>query len=235
MFKKKIFAVVDTETTGSIGFPLIYDLGISICDKRGRILGSKNWIIKEIYYNQFLMNSAFYGKKRPMYDRLIAEGQIPVVSYRKAIYELNQFMENNQVSILSAYNLEFDLRALTSTQKFTKLTWQKSSPTNSLLWKDYQLQDIWGLACEILFQQTTFEKFVRRQNYFSEKGNPRTNAEIGFQYISNNPNFVEDHTALSDTKIECQLLGKALRQKKKYTRGIIPNPWKLVAQKFKRN
>ena len=50
--------VVDVETTGGFDKPLVYDLGIAICDKDGKVHIGASFIIDEIFNNKALMSSA---------------------------------------------------------------------------------------------------------------------------------------------------------------------------------
>ena len=63
----------------------------------------------------------------------------------------------------------------------------------------------------------------------TEKGNPLTNAEVGYQYITNNTDFKEKHMGLDDVLIECKLLAKCFAQKKAHESGILNHPWRIVA------
>ena len=64
----------------------------------------------------------------------------------------------------------------------------------------------------------------------TEKGNPLTNAEVGYRYISGDLDFKEAHRGLQDVEIECQILAKCFAQRKKHESGILPNPWNIVAK-----
>ena len=61
--RKKYYLVLDVETTGGLGNPLIYDLGFAICDKKGNIYEKRSFIIKEIFDNKRLMDTAYYKEK----------------------------------------------------------------------------------------------------------------------------------------------------------------------------
>lgn len=230
--RKHYYAVIDTETAGSLFFPLVYDLGVSICDKKGNIVAQKQWIIRNIFDQKAKFESAYYGWKRPQYLEMLEKGIVEKVSFKQALYALNKLMQEWNVKTVCAYNMGFDLRALKSTAKYTKLQW--ASGSTDIFWKEYQQQCIWGLACETLYQQKGFEIQAIENNRFTAKGNPLTNAEVGYQYLTKNMEFEEDHTALADTEIECKIMAKCFAQKKKYTKGIKSHPWRIVANRFKR-
>ena len=54
--RRKYIMVLDVETTGNIGFPLVYDLGFAIVDKKGNIYEERSFVISEIFDNKKLMN-----------------------------------------------------------------------------------------------------------------------------------------------------------------------------------
>ncbi len=63
----------------------------------------------------------------------------------------------------------------------------------------------------------------------SPAGNIKTGAEFCYRYTSQNPDFIEDHTALSDAIIETQILAACFAMKKRIPYGKInAQPWRLV-------
>ena len=85
------------------------------------------------------------------------------------------------------------------------------------------------MACQTIFQQKTFQNYFAK---FTEKGNFITNAEIAYNYIMNTEDFIEDHTALSDTIIECKILARCLRIHNKIEKGIIYMPFKKSKKSY---
>lgn len=234
--RKRYFCVFDTETTRiatdkNNDKPLIYDLGFAICDKNGEIYESYNFMVQNIYYSE-LMENAFFADRRPWYDEQIANGVIPVRSFGQILYNMNKVMSRYPNMTLCAYNLDFDLRALKATAALTRQPNYKGT-VQSLFTVKFELQDIWGLAVESIYlPQKGYKRFIDKFDFYTPKGNPQTGAEIGYRYIVKDSEFIEDHTALSDVYIEVEILSHALRQKKKYSKGILPKPWKLVAEEL---
>ncbi len=98
--RKKFYLVVDTETTsdwvdGKCVTPLVYDLGFAICDRKGKIYETGNFVIANTFYNR-AMNNAFYKGKRVWYTERIENGEIEAVSFAKAIYEINKIASQFQ-------------------------------------------------------------------------------------------------------------------------------------------
>lgn len=239
--RKKIFLVFDTETVGTEKNALIYDLGYTIIDKSGKIYCQQNFLISEIYDNKPLMESAYFYSKMAKYEKMLANNEIEKVSFATAIKVLQKDIQDFNVKTLGAYNIEFDLGALTTTTQFIfpkvfKMLFKK---TKNNLWcpdfekfvlkyickKNLEILCIWGLACQTIFQQKTFQTYFAK---FTDKNNFITNAELAYNYIMNTEDFIEDHTALSDTVIECQILVRCLKIHKSIEKGIIYMPFKKV-------
>ncbi len=218
----KRIMVVDTETLG-VDQPLVYDLGVTITDKKGNIYAQKNWIIKEVFEQKEKMQSAYYACKLPLYDKMLQEGTAVLTPWEQAKAEMNKMLHEYEVSVLAAYNLGFDKRALTYTNKCM-------GNKNKFLTKNVELWDIWGIAAQTIMQQKTFHKIALAENWYTEKGNVLSNAEVCYRYITNNLNFIESHTALHDTEIETEILVRALKQNKKMEqgKGIFFSPWREV-------
>jgi hypothetical protein len=87
--------------------------------------------------------------------------------------------------------------------------------------------DIWSAIVMTKCLSKKYVKFCKENGFMTEKGNCKTSAEVVYAYLTNNTNFVEEHTGLSDAKIEYDILIMAKKTKKKID-GTVANPWKLV-------
>lgn len=228
----KYIAVFDTETAGSLGSPLVYDLGVTITDRRGKIYAQQDWIIKEIFDNGKMMQDAYYGKKRPMYVEKIKNHLLREVPFKVARKEFNKLIEEWNVKAIMAYNINFDIRALASTMRYLHSQFTKNE-SKEFLDRDLEIQDLWSFACETIYQQKTFHTMIDRLGCYTPACNPLTNAEVGYRYISGVDDFEEKHTALSDTEIEVKIMAKCYRTHKKFTKGVVNQPWRLVAKRHK--
>lgn len=218
--KNKLYLLVDVETAGDIQSPLIYDLGVAVVNGRGEILESYSFIISEIFDKAGLMESAYYAKKIPSYIEELNQNLHKKVKFKEAIQVVNDLIERYELKTISAYNLAFDLRALNNTSKYlTK---------KSLEFEKMEKLCIWGLACEVIFTQKTYQKVAIREGWFNPATkNLKTTAEHAFRYITGDYQFMEAHKGLEDVEIEAQILALCIRQKKKVQKGIIVNPWRI--------
>ena len=57
-----------------------------------------------------------------------------------------------------------------------------------------------------------YKNFCETHNYFTDSGNYSTTAETVFRYLTNDTEFIEDHTALSDSEIEAAILIECLKR-----------------------
>ena len=118
--------------------------------------------------------------------------------------------------------MSFDINAIKDTHTF--LGYKRK-----YLNKKIDLLCLWNFACKTFLSQKLFAYLAEKNNWKSEAGNYRTNAEVAYRYITGNYTFDEEHTALSDVLIEYDILKHCLRQKKKIPYNEINNhPWKIV-------
>ena len=216
--------MVDVETTGGFDCPLVYDLGLAIVDKQGKIFAQRSFIINEIFNNGSLMKSAYYAEKVPMYKQEIEQGMHEVVSFAYALNTINDLIREYSPKFVSAYNLAFDKKAMAKTaQKLYGFEFK------------FNLKElcVWSLACEVLFTQKSYPTIAVNQGWVSDAGNLRTNAEVAYRYITGNFDFIEKHTGLADVLIETEILNRCLRQKQKFISGIISHPWKIPNKIYK--
>lgn len=222
--RKKYVLVMDVETTGGFGCPLVYDLGFAICDKKGNIYEERSFVIEEIFQDVQLMKTAYYAEKIPQYIEELKTGKRTMISFLDARAEMFQLMKEYNVNTISAYNLAFDRRALGKTTEFLYGSGKKFLGVEH---KSIEQLCIWSLACELLYTRPTFWKVAEKQNWFTPAGNMKTSAEIGWRYISKDYDFIEEHTGLEDVKIEVQILAKCFAQHKNYESGVLPHPWRI--------
>lgn len=219
----KKFIIFDTETTG-IDNPLIYDIGWRIIDKTGYVYEQENFAIREIITNPELMRDAYYHKKIYInYIEMLASQMIKLDSFNFVMKKFNGQVKRHNAKVICAYNLGFDLRALKSTNMAIN-----SKPFIPVS-KKLQKLDIWQFACETFLNSRNYKKHASKNGWVSDKGNFKTDAENAYRYLSENHNFIEDHTALSDVIIEQHILLKALGYKRKIPYGKVnKHPWRIV-------
>lgn len=224
--RKNYYIVLDTEGLGLNDFKKkiygkqkSYDIGYVIIDKKGNIIKHFNCLTKEIFDDSELMETAYFYNKVPLYEEMLNNKEVTKRLFINIIRELKRDLKNFKIKGIFAYNCNYDIVALVETAQYTikncpKLTFTKTKNgkwkpqhekfLQKLLNTKVEFYDIWTMACMTLCQQKTFLANAK----FTKKGNIITNAEVVYNYITDQTNFVEDHTAYSDACIEAEILAR---------------------------
>ena len=104
--------VLDTETAGGFDNPLVYDIGYVVADNNGAIVKTRSYIIKEVYDNAELFESAYYKDKKSIYEERLKTGATKKVNLAYALYRLQKDIDKYGAEKF-AYNSKFDSKALT--------------------------------------------------------------------------------------------------------------------------
>lgn len=224
--RKNYYVVLDTEGLGLndsknkiYGQQKSYDIGYTIMDKKGNIQKRFNALTKEIFGDSELMSTAYFADKIPLYDYMLDNKEIKQRLFINIIRELKRDLKKYKIKGIFAYNCNYDIVALAETAQYTidncpKMTYEKTKKgkwkpkheklLQKLLDTKVEFYDIWTMACMTLCQQKTF----LAQAKFTKKGNIITNAEVVYNYITDQKDFKEEHTALADAEIESEILAR---------------------------
>ena len=227
MRKNEWFIVIDTETANSIQFPLPYDIGYKVMNRKGEIAVVRSFCVYEIYVaEKEMMRTAYYADKLPQYENELKQGDRKLVKLYTARKTIIEDMTNYKTSVVYAYNMNFDKRALNNDQKYT---------TNNRYYhffpKGTEFRCIWNMACQVLLARPSYIKFALKNGYISPKGNILTNAECCYRYITKNTSFNEAHKGLDDVNIEAEILLACYAQHKKLDPKPYQACWRLVQKK----
>jgi len=218
---KNVILVIDTETVGLEGH--VYDMGWTITDKSGEIVAERNWLVQENFTNPKRMMGAFYaGKTFTHYAPMLQAGTISMRPWAEIIGALRADLLCYGVQTVAAYNAGFDLRVIPQTHE--DLTGAEFVEFDGL-----QILDIWQFACETKLSQKGYARIARELGWVSPAGNIKTGAEFAYRFVCGDYSFIEDHTALSDARIETAILAECFRQKKRVPYGVMnASPWRIV-------
>ena len=222
--KKDIFMVLDTETCDLTGS--VYDVGYTIADRKGNIATTRNWLVKEIFTDAKKMMGAFYAKKMfSHYAPMLNDGAVKLAAWSDIVQTMRDDCAAFGVTSIAAYNAAFDFRVMAATHKML-------GHTDRILPKGLKKLCIWQFACETKLSQKSYVKMALANGWVSPKGNIKTGAEFAYRYTTHRPEFIEDHTALSDAIIETTILAACFQQKRKTPWGRIGgSPWRIVQPK----
>lgn len=225
--KKEWYLVIDTETCNTIEQPLPYDIGYAICDRMGNIAIERSFVVAEMFLDhKDLMKSAYYAEKLPKYWEDIKNGSREIKSIFNIRKQILTDMKEYNVKKVGAYNMGFDKRALNNLIRYCSksfIRWFFPFGT--------QYFCIWNMACSTLLNTVSFVKFATKNGKVSDKNNLLTSAEVCYQFITNNVDFVEEHTGLEDVKIEVEILARCFKTHKKLERNINSSCWRVPQKK----
>jgi len=221
MPNRNIILTLDTETADLSGN--VYDVGYIIHDRAGNELARFNALVEEIFTDAKIMMGAFYAKKlfshyAPMLDR----GEVGMMPWSDIVDRLRSDIVEYNVSTIAAYNIGFDMRAMSNTHR--SLTGEAR-----VLQSKIKVLDIWQFACEAKLKSRNYKKIAESFGWVSPKGNIKTGAEFAYRFCSGDHGFIEDHTALSDCVIEVEILRQCFKTKKKIPYNVYNKaPWRIV-------
>lgn len=195
--------IVDVEAL-SLQKPIIYDIGYTILElrneKENAILDYGSKIIKQVYDNAILFNSAYYKSKRKLYVKALKGKVAKRVYFGNALRTIKALIKKHNISRVFAYNAEFDEKAFIYSSKF----FEKENPFTNLQWID-----IMALANKYIHNTEDFKKWALENGFTSPKGYLKTSAEITYKYLFGK-DFKEDHLGLNDALLETDIVNRML-------------------------
>lgn len=209
--------IFDTETFNTLDDPLFYDIGGIIIDKQGNEYASFRFVNSDVYYGcSWLGNTAYYANKLPDYDAKIKSGEIQV----KNTYQIKAYIERLckewNIKAVIAHNAYFDYKATATTQRYvTKSKYRYFLPYGIEIW------DSLKMAKSTICKQKSYIQFCRENGYtYGKNQTVRATAEILYRYMTWDTGFIEEHTALDDSRIEAQIVARCFRQHKKMNKKL---------------
>lgn len=227
--KKHYYLVLDVETANSTQDALVYDIGMAVTDRQGKIYEKHSFINKDIFFNESeLMQSAYYAKKIPTYLENIKRKETQVSNYFTIRQTLLNLIKKYNIKFVCAYNAHFDITALNTT-----LRWETKSKYRYFLPKEIEIIDIWNMACQSICSQKKYYKFCVNNNLISNSGNISTSAESVYKFLKQDVDFQEKHKGLDDVLIETEIMVECYKKKVKLNKNINRSCWRLPQQKGK--
>ncbi len=198
----KNILIFDTETT-SLEKPFCYNIGYVIADTDTHsIIEKKDFVIEQVWHNNMLFSTAYYSEKRPLYVNSMRARKTEMKKYGYVCQEMARDIKKYDIKIAFAFNSSFDEKVFNFNCDWFKCI----NPFDNV-----EIKDIRGYAHEFLID-TKYKEFCDTHEKYTESGNYSTTAETLTQYITNNPNFTEEHTALSDSIIEWIILDTCIKK-----------------------
>lgn len=200
---------------------LFYDLGFSVIDgNTGEELAAYSFVNADVFYRRELMDSAYYSEKRDIYEEGIRMGEWDIATTRDIMRALHDACECYDVREVWAFNVRYDMTITAHTVEVMSNGFVTEFLPSGVSWRD-----VWDYAGSTLCNTRKYVKWCLTRDYVSEKGNPMTRAEVVYQYLIDDDDFIEAHTALSDARIEADIL-KACKRRKQRARHSIGQGWR---------
>ena len=223
--EQKVIMVLDTETCDLAG--PVYDVGFTICNRKGEIAYRWNALVAEVFTNPALMTGAYFAKKVfTHYAPMLDAGSISLLPWAEIVDHIRDVCTAHGVNVMSAYNLAFDRRVM-------RVTHDMLGDGKPVLPFAMDSLCIWRFACETKLSSKLYRQLAESQGWGSEAGNLRTGAEYAYRFCRGDWGFIEDHTALSDAEIETEILAACYASRKAIPYTVIDGtpPWQIVNKK----
>jgi hypothetical protein len=231
--KTKTFLVADGESTGLADKAYLFDFGYVIGNRKGDAIVERSFLVREILTNPRIMLGALYnddwrammgGKLFSHYIPELARHNAALYNWSDIVATMREDMLTHSVDVFAAYNLRFDMGAIATTQKHINNAGKVLAYTPDLLC-------LWEFACTTLCNTPMYHRIAEQMGndagWITDAGNVRTNAEKVYAYVSGQYDFVENHTALSDARIEFEILQRLLASKKTIPYNVLDHmPWR---------
>lgn len=188
--------VFDTETV-DVEHAFCYNVGYTIVniETREKLL-KRDYVIEQVWENKMLFSTSYYAEKKQLYINALRGRKATIKHWGHTMQRMIKDIQEYNVEFAYAFNSPFDVRVFDFNSE-----WFKSS--NAL---DYvETIDIRGLINKLLFSDE-YKAFCEENGFYTESGNYSGNAETLTKFIRQDKEFIEDHTALSDSLIEADII-----------------------------
>lgn len=205
MNKKVMYCTLDTETVGGAVAPTgMYNVGCIIHDKEGRVYATTSMLVME-HFDEIRGDD--YAKRNfHIYEEGLQRGIFTcVATEHDAVEVVRNLCHAYGVKYVMAYNSGFD---------FVKTACRE-------LLDEFEFIDIYLMALQTITHQKGYARFCNENEMYSGSGKTcATSAEAVYAYITKNPDYVEEHTALEDSKIEKDIFVKCASLHQHYDKNL---------------
>jgi len=177
----------------------------------GKLFSHKGCLEEDMLW--VLANNFLSKEKYEKYVNAIAQKRVERHNIQKIFEIMSQDMEKHKVVFGYAYNCAFDI------DKFAK-TAHKFGLVNPI--EKLPIFDIWAYAVNHICRTNEYIEWAKENKIFTaSESYISTSVESVVKYLTNNLNFVEEHTALSDTQWETAILLNCLQRGCDITRAEV--------------
>jgi hypothetical protein len=197
--------LVDTEFV-SLNKPFVYDLSYLIArkvDDKFITLKSVGNVVKQVYQNKMMFETAYYSDKRKLYTNAMKGKTYKQNYFGNILRELKKDIKEYNVSMVLGYNVNADLRSIGFTSEYLKL----NNPLN-----ETKVIDLMPIVVNTICDTNEYKDFAKENKLITEKGYYKMSVESVMKYITNDIYFVEKHLGKSDNENEIDLLNYAIEK-----------------------
>lgn len=195
--------VFDTETT-SLEKPFVYNIGYVVYNTDEKaIVTRRDYVIEQVWHNSMLFTTAYYSNKRELYVNRMRGRSCLLEKFGYVTQQMFRDIKEFNVEHAFAYNSPFDV----SVFEFN-CDWFKCSNPLDLL----NVHDIRGQVFKTIAFTDEYKQYCESHQMYTDSGNYSTTAEAVYRFVSGNEEFIEEHTALADSLIECEILAYCVEQ-----------------------
>jgi len=195
--------VLDTETTG-LEKCFCYDISWVIMDtETGNLIHFSANVVEQVWHNLPLFESAYYKEKRTKYIDMMRRHEAVMDKWGYIMRKLKQDIKTYDIKAVYAYNSDFDDKVIGY-----NCDWFKCN--NPL--EDIPVYDIWGYASEFITGTKEYKDFCEANERFTDSGNYKGSAEVVYQFLMCDPDFIEEHMGLFDSQIESDILWECIKR-----------------------
>lgn len=204
--------IFDTETIGKVNQDLI-NVGWKVIDLNVqqatyKTIVERDYIITSLINNKvYCLNDDFVGQEK--YDKFIKaleSGKAIKRNLKQVFKTLKNDIKKHNVLFAYAYNCKFDI------DKFERNDFEMPIP----------VFDIWGYAYDKIIATENYKKWCIDNEMFTASGRYiKGSVEGVVAYLTDNKEFIEDHTALSDVQWETAILVECVKRGSDITRESV--------------
>lgn len=195
--------ILDTETI-SVQKKYCYNIGYIIYDTDGKqVLAKEEFVVEQVWHNRPLFDTAYYADKRPLYVAAMRGKKATLAKYGHIQRKMSADIKHYNVQGIYAFNSAFDDEVL----EFNANIYGCHNSIDSV-----PVYDIRGYAVEHLMTDG-YKQFCNaneKKKFITPADGYKTTAESFYCYLTNNPSFAEEHTALADCEIELEILKECI-------------------------
>jgi len=213
--KQRYLLFIDTETIGTLFVKesvLPFEIGTKVYDlEKQQVVREKSYLVRKFFNNKYIMLSTFSATKYPSYfEKLNNDKRYKTCSVNDIMQELSKVISRYNIKIMVAHNGSFDKQAIARlcedfgvNNSFEKLDLLDTMQISKVITfsKDY---------ANYCIENKDILNSVKDSCFITNSGRVRTTAQAIYSYLTNNPNFQEEHTGLEDIDIEIEIFKKSM-------------------------